>query len=127
MAEEAEATSVSPNAQKYILDRSTFYYQALTTQAKINAYLREDDMVLPSHAHDANRGFFHRVRGSSRMREAIITLSGLVVGVGVPQLLSELSRDGGPRIEWSLFYMFLSVAGSVLLLAYFVNIPGRPR
>lgn len=34
MAEEAEATSVSPNARKYILDRSTFYYQALTTQAK---------------------------------------------------------------------------------------------
>lgn len=84
-------------------------------------------MVFPSHAHDANRGFFHRVRGSSRRREAIITFSGLVVGVGVPQLLSELSRDGGPRIEWSLFYMFLAVAGGVLLIAYFVDIPRRTR
>lgn len=122
-ARNASTVELHKDASEYILKQATFYWKALTTEAKVSAYLRNDNVALESHARDANRGFFHRIAPAGKRREILFTVAGLSVGVGAPQLLSEFSREGGPNTWWLVAYTVLTTIGALMFIFHFLNRP----
>jgi len=111
---------VHDNARSYILEKSEFFWQALTAESKLRASMDEDDVVLKSHAQTAYRRFFNVVTPRSRRRELISTAAGLFVGIGAPGILSEMSNE---KINaWLvLLYAAFTVSGIVAFVFYFFD------
>jgi hypothetical protein len=107
---------LEPDARKEIKERTKWFAEILTAQAKINARRQNQNFVHKDHV---DRAFLEFTKGWRRPTwywDLIITAGGIVIGIGVPGFIQELQRTGGIRGVWVTTYTIMTILGIMALV-----------
>ncbi len=99
------------DAKAAIKSRTTWFSANLTTQAKLIANKNGHNVVIAKDVDEAMDVFFRERRPRSWLSDAAGSFGGILLGVGVPYFITEVSRSGGPRPVQTVAFAVLTVLG----------------
>lgn len=104
------------SAKQRILEQGDWFTQAITTQCKMMADLERHDVVLEKHVEQALDVILgSNGRGSIR-RDATLSLSGLVAGVGGSGMIAWLTAENVSTTVALISAVFLTIGILVILI-----------
>lgn len=102
------------DAKDLIKARSAWFTRALTTQAKLIANMNGHNVVIAKDVKEAMDVFFRERRPRSWLTDAAGPFGGILLGVGVPNFITEVSRSSGPRSAQIVAFAVLALLGAVV-------------
>lgn len=104
------------DARDRIKDRARWFTEALTAQSKLIAEVNGHNIVIAKDVDEAMGVFFRERRPRSYLYDAGVAFGGVLLGVGVPYFITEMSRDGGPRPTYTVAFAILTVLGTTFTI-----------
>jgi F0F1-type ATP synthase assembly protein I len=102
-----------PAAKKRVQESSDKFNATLITQAQLAAELDGHNQVLEKHVEDAYRSFMRSRTPEPIWFSLIGTFSGILIGLGIPGFIAEVTHDPSPRPAQLIVFVILGIIGII--------------
>ncbi len=115
-ATQVASLALHKDAKDSIKSKTTWFSANLTSQAKLIANMNGHNVVIAKDVDEAMDVFFRERRPRSWLTHAAGPFGGILLGVGVPNFITEVSRSGGPRPAQIVAFAVLALLGAVVTI-----------